>query len=82
VKAPAFPVLRSSFALALGACLVLTASPVGAFQSLLLDWQARYGATSPSGDNARCQLCHVDANGGDPGTSTVPSTISSTATST
>jgi parallel beta-helix repeat protein len=39
---------------------------VGAFQSLLLDWQARYGATSPSGDNARCQLCHVDANGGDP----------------
>jgi parallel beta-helix repeat protein len=42
------------------------ATQAGAFPGILQDWQSRYGATSPSGDNAECQLCHVEANGGDP----------------
>jgi parallel beta-helix repeat protein len=58
--------LRSSFAVVLAAFLVLTATEAAARQGILEDWQARYGAASPSGDNAQCQLCHVDANGGDP----------------
>jgi parallel beta-helix repeat protein len=57
---------QSSFAVALAACLVFVATQAVAFPGVLQDWQARYGATSPSGDNAQCQLCHVDANGGDP----------------
>jgi parallel beta-helix repeat protein len=47
-----------------GAILVATATQASAFTSILLDWQQRYGATSPSGDNAGCQLCHLDATGG------------------
>jgi len=35
-----------------------------AFPPVLGDWQARYGGVSASGDNAGCQLCHVEANGG------------------
>jgi parallel beta-helix repeat protein len=66
VKHRAFIVCRSSFAFVLGAVLVFTATQAGAFRPILQDWQARYGAASPSGDNAECQLCHVDANGGDP----------------
>jgi parallel beta-helix repeat protein len=42
------------------------AAQAGAFPGILQDWQSRYGATSPSGDNAGCQLCHVGENGGDP----------------
>jgi len=57
---------RSSFAVVLAACLVVMATQALAFRGVLQDWQSRYGATSPSGDNADCQLCHVDANGGDP----------------
>jgi parallel beta-helix repeat protein len=41
-------------------------TPASAFPQGLNDWQARYGAISASGDNADCQLCHVNANGGDP----------------
>jgi len=59
-------VFRSLLGLPLGALLVLAATQAGAFPGTLQDWQSRYGAASPSGDNARCQLCHVQANGGDP----------------
>ncbi len=55
-----------SLALLLAALLVGTASQAVAFNGTLNDWQARYGASSPSGDNARCQLCHGNANGGSP----------------
>ncbi len=58
--------LRILFALALGAFLVAAATPAVAFPKGLNDWQTRYGATSPSGDNADCQLCHANANGGSP----------------
>ena len=59
--------LRSSFALALvlGALLVVAATQASAFPQTLDAWQDRYGATSPSGDNAECQLCHVETNGED-----------------
>jgi parallel beta-helix repeat protein len=49
-----------------GLLLALGAGDAGAFPQTLLDWQARYGAASPSGDNAQCQLCHAEANGGRP----------------
>lgn len=58
--------IPSSFAVVLGACLVGMATQAVAFPGILQDWQDRYGATSPSGDNAGCQLCHVGVNGGDP----------------
>ena len=45
---------------------LLVASPAGAFPQTLTAWEDRYGATSDSGDNARCQLCHVNSNGGSP----------------
>ena len=44
----------------------LMASNAGAFPQTLDNWQSRYGAASASGDNAGCQLCHVNANGGSP----------------
>lgn len=46
--------------------IAFAAGPAGAFPQGLNDWQARYGALSDSGDNARCQLCHGNANGGSP----------------
>ena len=49
-----------------GAALMLSATQSGAFPGTLNDWQDRYGAASSSGDSARCQLCHVETNGGDP----------------
>jgi parallel beta-helix repeat protein len=57
---------RSTFALLTFALLVVAAGQAGAFPGSLNDWQDRYGAASASGDNAGCQLCHVNANGGDP----------------
>ena len=39
---------------------------VYAFPAKLNAWQQRYGAISASADNARCQLCHGNANGGSP----------------
>jgi parallel beta-helix repeat protein len=57
---------RNVLALLLGALLFLGAAEAGARNLTLTDWQNRYGAASASGDNAQCQLCHVDANGGDP----------------
>jgi parallel beta-helix repeat protein len=43
-----------------------TTPGAAAFRGILNDWQGRYGAISASGDNAGCQLCHADANGGSP----------------
>jgi parallel beta-helix repeat protein len=51
------------FAGVVGAFLPASAT---AFPGTLNDWNARYGAVSASGDNAKCQLCHADASGGDP----------------
>jgi len=53
-------------ALAATALLGLAAAPAAAFRGTLDAWQARYGAVSPSGDAAGCQLCHANANGGSP----------------
>ncbi|MDX1649367.1 MAG: hypothetical protein R3263_05895, partial [Myxococcota bacterium] len=61
--------LRPRFApLALAALAwgALAAAPAAAFPGTLNAWQARYGAISSSGDDAVCQLCHADANGGSP----------------
>ncbi|MBW2726391.1 MAG: right-handed parallel beta-helix repeat-containing protein, partial [Deltaproteobacteria bacterium] len=66
MKLTSATVFRSLLGLPLGALVVLAATQAFAFQGILQDWQSRYGATSPSGDNAVCQLCHVDANGGNP----------------
>jgi parallel beta-helix repeat protein len=66
VKSLASVSLRSSFGLVLAAAVFAVAPPAGAFPGTLNAWQARYGAISPSGDNARCQLCHASANGGSP----------------
>lgn len=48
------------------AVLLAAATPAGAFPGTLNAWQERYGAISPSADNAGCQLCHANANGGSP----------------
>ncbi len=47
-------------------CMTVFASSAGAFPQTLDAWQERYGATSDSGSNAACQLCHVNTNGGSP----------------
>jgi len=62
---PATESLPRPLLLAIGACLAF-AAPAGAFPGTLDDWQARYGAISPAGDDAVCQLCHADATGGSP----------------
>ena len=66
MKLTSATVFRSLLGLPLGALVVLAATQAVAFRGILEDWQSRYGASSPSGDNAVCQLCHVDANGGNP----------------
>jgi parallel beta-helix repeat protein len=66
VDVPGSLVSGSALGLSLGLTLLLAAPPAGAFPGTLNDWQARYGATSESGDNAGCQLCHGNANGGSP----------------
>ena len=58
--------LRSSTGLLLFALVLLIGSRADAFPATLNAWQARYGAQSPSGDAASCQLCHANANGGSP----------------
>jgi len=45
---------------------LLAAGQAAAFPQTLDAWQERYGNISASGDNARCQLCHVESNGGSP----------------
>ena len=64
-RAPALDVVLAP-ALAATLLLVLAAAPAAAFRGILDAWQARYGAVSPSGDAAGCQLCHANANGGSP----------------
>ena len=56
----------SAFAFGVAWVLVMTATQAGAFPQTLNAWQDRYGATSASGGNAQCQLCHGNVNGGDP----------------
>lgn len=58
--------LRMPLALALAAAVFVTSNDARAFRSILNGWQARYGAISPSGNNANCQLCHANSNGGSP----------------
>jgi parallel beta-helix repeat protein len=63
------PALRSinlSVALTLITLVSLAASSAYAFPKSLNDWDDRYGAISQSGENAACQLCHANANGGSP----------------
>ncbi len=57
---------RPLLGLLLGGSILVAATQAGAFPQSLRDWQDRYGAASASGDNADCQLCHVNQNGGDP----------------
>jgi parallel beta-helix repeat protein len=64
VKPAAVPALAP--ALAATALLALAAAPAAAFRAIGDAWQARYGAVSPSGEAAGCQLCHANANGGSP----------------
>ena len=45
-------------------CSLFAWTGVHAFPPVLSDWQDRYGGISASGDNAACQLCHVDPSGG------------------
>jgi parallel beta-helix repeat protein len=60
-----YRVLLARTAIAALASTVLVSS-AGAFPQTLNAWQERYGDTSASGDNAACQLCHVETNGGSP----------------
>jgi parallel beta-helix repeat protein len=60
------PLARRLPSLLIAATLSAFAAPAGAFPGLLNTWQERYGAISPSGDNAGCQLCHANVNGGSP----------------
>ena len=57
---------RSRFSLRVCAVLLATAAPAHAFPGTLNAWLERYGAISPSADNAGCQLCHANENGGSP----------------
>jgi parallel beta-helix repeat protein len=48
------------------ALAVFVATAALAFPQTLNDWKQRYGALSSTGDEAGCQLCHGNANGGSP----------------
>lgn len=48
------------------AAALLSVGQAVAFPQTQTAWQDRYGGISTSGENARCQLCHVNANGGSP----------------
>lgn len=50
----------------LAGIMLLATTTASAFPQFLTDWEARYGASSTSGADANCQLCHVNASGGDP----------------
>jgi len=58
--------LRSTLFFALAVSLLFGATQAGAFPQTFNAWQDRYNPPSVSGDNANCQLCHANANGGDP----------------
>lgn len=61
LPAPLARALLAALALA-----ALAAAPAAGFPGTLEDWRQRYGAVSPSGDDAGCTLCHGDASGGSP----------------
>lgn len=52
--------------LAASTAALLGAGQAAAFPQTLDAWQDRYAQISASGENARCQLCHVNSNGGSP----------------
>jgi len=58
--------IRIGLRLGLAAFAGLFATSAFAFPQGLNDWKQRYGALSSSGDDAGCQLCHGNANGGSP----------------
>jgi len=66
MEKPTLVASRTGVAPLLAGLLALAAPPAGAFPGIGNAWQARYGAVSPSGENAGCQLCHANANGGRP----------------
>lgn len=53
------------FVWASAAICTLCATTALAFPQFLIDWQTLYPDSS-AGDNAGCQLCHAEANGGSP----------------
>lgn len=60
---------RGSCAAARSAALVVLLGAWGsaqAFPGIQSEWQRRYGGISASADNASCQLCHAEGNGGSP----------------
>lgn len=61
-----FPVSTTPVLYAVALCLLLPTNLAMAFPQTLTAWQDRYGASSDSGDSAKCQLCHVESNGGSP----------------
>jgi parallel beta-helix repeat protein len=66
MKYDASTIIRATLATLIPLCLLLTVVPANAFPGLGNDWNSRYGAQSSSEDNAKCQLCHVETNGGSP----------------
>jgi len=61
--------LRTSCLLVGSAALAISLmgpTPAAAFNGILNDWQNLYNPPSASGDNAVCQLCHVNPNGQQP----------------
>jgi len=71
---PVFGKLRTSCVILASTALAVVfvgPTPAAAFNGILTDWQEFYNnpmsmPPSASGDNAECQLCHRDANGGQP----------------
>ena len=66
MNARTFTLLRASLLAVSGIGALLAAATSCAFPQTLNAWEDRYGATSDSGLNAACQLCHVESNGGSP----------------
>jgi parallel beta-helix repeat protein len=61
-----YAAVRTAFGALLAVTALLITPPAAAFPQTQNAWQDRYGATSDSADNAGCQLCHVNSNGGSP----------------
>ena len=57
---------KRKYQLLVGFALILATSQAIAFPKTFNDWQARYNPPSATADNAACQTCHVQTNGGDP----------------
>lgn len=62
-----YSVKRYSTRLSLAMCLMVSATSALAFPFILGDWQDQYpDSSSDTITENGCQLCHVNANGGDP----------------